>query len=196
MRQPLLLALLALPVFTAPALANCGEELRLAMKRAISSGPYRVESMVTMPEAVSESRVDIVPGKAMHAVSTSGDLHHQTIVIGQRAWMNTDGSWQEMSGEMAAAAVAGLKSAAADPDTLGIISGETCLGASVVDGRDVLRYGYDMRTSEAVGHSDVLVDAQTGLPIRTETRTTISGMVGTIVSTYTYDAAITVAAPL
>jgi hypothetical protein len=196
MRQPLFLAILALPIFTAAALADCSEDLRLAMKRAVTSGPYRVESTATMPDAVSESRIDIVPGKAMHAVSTSGDLHYQTIVIGQRAWMNTDGSWQEMPAEMAAATVAGLKSAAADPDTLGAISGETCLGAGVVDGRDVLRYSYDMRASGAVGHSDVLVDADTGLPIRTETQTTISGMVSKIVSTYTYDAAITVEAPL
>lgn len=196
MRQPLILALLALPTFTAPAFADCGEELRLAMKRAVTSGPYRVESIATMPGAVSESRIDIVPGKAMHAVSTSGELHYQTIVIGQRAWMNTDGSWQEMPAEMAASTVAGLKSAAADPDTLGVISGETCLGASVVDGREVLRYSYDMSTSVAVGHSDVLVDADTGLPFRTETQTTISGMVSHIVSTYTYDAAITVEPPL
>lgn len=168
----------------------------MAMKRAIASGPYRVESVATMPDAVSESRVDIVPGKAMHAVSTSGELQYQTIVIGQRAWMNTDGSWQEMPAEMAATTVAGLKSAAADPDTLGVISGETCLGASVVDGRDVLRYSYDMSTSGTLGHSDVMVDAATGLPIRTETQTTISGTMSTIVSTYTYDAAITVEAPL
>lgn len=196
MRQPLFFALLALPIFTAPALADCGEELRLAMKRAITSGPYRVQSTATMPEAVSESRIDIVPGKAMHAVSTSGELHYQTIVIGQRAWMNTDGSWQEMTGEMAATTVAGLKSAAADPDTLGAISGETCLGASVVDGRDVLRYSYDMSTGETASHSDVLVDANTGLPVRTEMQTTIAGMVSNIVSTYTYDAAITIEPPL
>ena len=195
MRQPLLLATFLLPILTAPALADCGEEIRAAMVRAVTSGPYHIETVITMQDAVSESFVDIVPGEAMRASGTSGGLRHETIVIGEQAWMNTDGSWQEMPAGMAASAVAALKSATGDPDGLGDISHETCLGASVADGREVLTYSYEITSNGIISHSDVLVDSATGLPIRTETQTNISGSNGTIVSTYTYDAAITVEAP-
>lgn len=195
MRQPLLLATFVLPILAAPALADCGEEIRAAMVRAVTSGPYHIETVITMQDAVSESVVDIVPGEAMRASGTSGGLRHETIVIGEQAWMNTDGSWQEMPTEMAASAVAALKSATGDPDALGDISHETCLGASVADGREVLTYSYEITSNGIISHSDVLVDSGTGLPIRTETQTNISGSNGTIVSTYTYDAAITVKAP-
>jgi hypothetical protein len=196
MRQPLLLAIFVLPILTAPALADCGEEIRAAMVRAVTSGPYHLETVVTLQGVVSESVVDIVPGKAMRALGSSGGLRHETVVIGEQGWMNTDGTWQEMPAEMAADAVAALKSATGSPDALGKISGESCLGASVSDGREVLTYSYDITSNGIISHSDVLVDSGTGLPIRTEMQTNISGSNGTIVSTYTYDAAITVEAPM
>lgn len=196
MRQPLLLATLALPILATPALADCGAEIRAAMVRAVSSGPYRVETVITMQGSVSESVVDIVPGEAMRASGTSGGLRHETVVIGEQAWMNTDGAWQEMPAEMSASAVAALKSATGDPNALGEISGETCQGPPVSDGRDVLTYSYQITSNGTSSHSDVLVDTGTGLPIRSETQTLISGSMGTIVSTYTYDAAITVEAPM
>jgi hypothetical protein len=196
MRQPLLLAIFVLPILTAPGLADCGEEIRAAMVRAVTSGPYHLETVVTLQGVVSESVVDIVPGKAMRALGSSGGLRHETVVIGEQAWMNTDGSWQKMPGEMEAGAVAALEAATGDPGALGEISDETCTGPGVWGGRAVLAYSYDITSNGTVSHSDVLVDAGTGLPIRTETQTQISGSSSTIVSTYTYDAAITVEAPI
>jgi hypothetical protein len=194
MRQPILLAVLTLPLLCASAFADCRDDILSAMARAVTSGPYRVETVITMSGVVSESAVDIVPGEAMHASSKGAGMRHETVVIGERAWMNTDGTWQVMPPELAAGAVAALKSAA-EVGAMADFTGEVCSGPSSVEGREVLTYAFDLRTDGSISHNEVQVDAATGLPIRLEAQTDGAGFASSSVGLYTYDKSIVIKPP-
>ena len=195
MRQPILVAVLTLPLLGAPAFADCRDDILSSMSRAVTSGPYRVESVITMFGAVSESVVDIIPGEAMYASSKGPGMRHETVVIGERAWMNTDGTWQPMPPDLAAGAVDALKAAAAVATMAGF-TGETCSGPTLVEGREVLIYTFENKVDDAIAQSEVQVDAETGLPVRVETRTEMSGSMSTSVGLYTYDKTIVITPPL
>lgn len=181
-------ALAATPVLADP----CVDEIKAAMGKAMTSGPIRMESTISGATEMT-MKGEIVPPANMHAVvDTAGQVIEMTILDG-KAWMNMAGAWMELPAAAAAQMTAGFNMA--NTDALDAMTEPQCMGATNIDGRNLLAYSWNLVAEGNPTTNRVFVDPANGAPVRTETDVTAGGTVTNVVVTYTYDPAVTISAP-
>jgi hypothetical protein len=193
MRLPVLLALAASPLLSAPALADCADDIRDIMARSLDSGPYHIETTVTSPAGDVAMTGEIVPPTGMHVKTVTGGMTTEMTFIDGKGWMQMAGTWTELPPE-----VAGTMTDAFSPKSLEVLAGMTdaqCLGEQSFDGGSGLQFSYAYAVAGIDTQTTLYADPATKLPVRLESRAEISGMKTETVANYRYDAAIKLTPP-
>lgn len=193
MRLSLLVALAASPLLSAPAFADCADDIRDIMARSIASGPYHMETKVTSPAGDVSMTGEIVPPTGMHVKTvTAGQTTEMTFIDG-KGWMQMAGNWTELPPEMA-----GTMTEAFSPKSLEVLAGITdaqCMGEKAIEGGNALAFSYAYAVSGIDTVTTLYADPATRLPVRLESKADVAGMKTETVATYRYDASITLTAP-
>jgi hypothetical protein len=187
---------IAAMLFAGPANADpCVDEIKAAMDAALAAGPVRIEATIKTPPGPMRMTSEIVPDHAMHVLLDAAGQVMEVTVIEDKAWMRAGGTWTELSPEAAAEMIAAFEATPKPEDLLGMRDA-LCLGLSDLDGRDLLSYAYTVDEAGGVATTLFFVDPVTNAPVRMQSDLNVNGDKSSMVVGYTYDAAITIAAPI
>jgi hypothetical protein len=167
--RPFRIALLA-AVAASPALADdCTKDVVAAFEKQRTSKAFRVEFSQPSAEGDVHMTIDYMPPDRMLQTVTSPAFpgEQQTMLVGNRAFAGTSGSFEELLPQFTQSIVAEVQQAVgAPPKDLGRFE---CLGSVRFDDRDLVGYRIGNAVPEAGDPSKVLartvyVDPGTGLP--------------------------------
>lgn len=165
----LLIVLLAFAM-ASPALAkDCTQDVLAAFQKQRASKAFRVEFDQATQGGVAHMRVDYVPPDKMMQTVTSPALpgEQQTMLVGNRAYAGSNGSFEELLPQFTQSIVAEVRTAlAVSKDNIGTFE---CLGPAKFDNRDFVAYRtketYPPGTEPAKMLARTLyVDPESGLP--------------------------------
>jgi hypothetical protein len=193
MRLSLILALAASSLLGAPAFADCAADIRDILARSNNAGPYRLEVTANLPMGSTHMITELVPPEAMRISARMAGETNELIIIDGNGWMLTEAGWVELPSEHAQAMAQTYL--AADRHFLAHMTEAHCLGEAELEGRRVLKFTYAYRPAGATTLGTLYADPETLLPIRIEVSGDTGGTTTEIVSDYSYDPSITVAAP-
>ena len=126
--------------------ADCTKDVVAAFEKQRTSKAFRVEFSQPTAEGEAQMRVDYIPPDKMLQTVTSPAMpgEQQTMLVGDRAFAGTSGSFEELRPQFTQSIVAEVKQAlGASPQKLGSFE---CLGAAKLDNRDLVAY----RTAEKI----------------------------------------------
>ena len=140
MRRGLLSALLIAGV-SAPALADCRAEVMEALEKQRTSGAFRMETQMLGEQGPMKMVVDYKLPDRVHQTVTVviNPVPVETILVGDKAWINDGKGWSELGGEQAKELADQVKQTVGQslaPD----LGSFACLGTVVVDGRELISY--------------------------------------------------------
>jgi hypothetical protein len=165
------LFLVLLPLVAAgPALAaDCTKDVVAAFEKQRTSKAFRVEFSQPTAEGEAQMRIDYIPPDKMLQTVTSPAMpgEQQTMLVGDRAYSGTSGTFEELQPQFTQSIVAEVRTAlGASPQKPGSFE---CLGSAKLDNRDLVAY----RTVETIPPGTdpakvvartIYVDPATGLP--------------------------------
>jgi hypothetical protein len=190
-RAALAAAVLASSALPAAALDDtaCFIAIRDALARITASGPVRI--LMTVEDAVVgplETRISLLPGKALSQVSAMLGTTSEAIVVDGRAWMRIGETWSELAPPHARMLMATNMSA---PMTLLVgISDADC-----PDTADDAAFSFTAGGEGMVASTTIRLDSA-GRPIRIETSLERNGKATQTTMDYEYDPTIVVTAPV
>jgi hypothetical protein len=192
MRLSLVLALAATPFLSAPAFADCADDIKAILKAAQTSGPYRMETTVSSSAGDMTMTAEVIPPTAMHSVTDVGGQTMEMTFLDGKGWMNMAGTWTELPPEQAATITQMFDPAIIDS---GELTNEECVGVANVDGMDVMQYNYTFGMQGVTSDNVMYVDPESGLPIGLEATSDVGGETAETSVTYEFDDSVTVTAP-
>ena len=163
------LSLLAALFLASPALAQgCTAEVLTAFEKQRTSKAFRMET--TQPSAEGEVKVtvDYVPPDKMlqTVVSPAMPGEQQTMLVGNRAFAGTSGSYEELLPQFTQSILAELQTALGKPKNVGEYD---CLGRLTFENRDLTGYRLHPAADKGIDPAKAItrtlyVDPATGLP--------------------------------
>jgi hypothetical protein len=178
-----LVALVSLPAI---ALADCESDVRDAIAKLQTSGPFHYVTQEWNINFLRHSAGRVIPGKAQHIELTiqNGSRGVETIYIGKNSWENDGLGWME---PWKTFWTLDRVTPRADPK---IVEG-TCAAVDASEGARLKGYKFGMADKSAVS---ILVEAESGLIVRYE-KLSSSEVVANMISTYRHDATIRIEIP-
>jgi len=179
----MLIALVSLPQI---ALADCESDVRDAIAKLQTSGPFHYVSQEWSIHSVQQSAGRIIPGKAQHIESTmrNGSRGVETIYIGKQSWENDGLGWTEPWSTY------WTHDRVMPRADLKIVEG-TCAAVDASEGARLKGYKFSIADKSAVS---ILVEVESGLIVRYE-KLNSSELIGNMISTYRHDATIRIELP-
>jgi len=157
-------------VAAGPALAaDCTMDVVAAFEKQRTSKAFRVEFSQPTAEGEAQMRIDYVPPDKMLQTVTSPAMpgEQQTMLVGDRAFSGTSGTFEELQPQFTQSIVAEVRTALAPaPQNPGSFE---CLGPAKLDNRDLVAYRTAEKIPAGTDPAKVLartiyVDPATGLP--------------------------------
>lgn len=170
------LVLLSVSAFAPLALStgavadDCTKDVLAAFEKQRSSKAFRMAWTQATAEGSAEMTVDYIPpGKMLQTVKSAAMAGvQQTILVGDRAFAGSDGSFEELLPQFTQSIYAEVKSAVGGPPPN--IGAFECVGTTSFDGKDLLAYrtaDKDAKAGAAAGDAlarTIYVDPAAGLP--------------------------------
>jgi hypothetical protein len=190
----MLIAAAVLCAATLPASADCASEIDAVLDASLTTVPYRMTSTVT-PGPDAEMISEIVPPGRYRTIMTMDGTSIETIVIGEQGWTKAGDVWTPISDTLAAQMITGFSAGAADADRS--IEDAQCLGIQTIDGAEYAVFSFAAEAAGAGGVTTIYADPVTLRAARFEGRVeSPNGVLYENTTTFTYDPAITIEAPL
>jgi len=186
------LAAVCLPMLAAPAFADCAGDIRAALDRVNTVGPYSITSVSRTGESVQTMSGEFDPPRAMHSRSdTDGAVVEMTLLDG-KAWMKFDDTWSELTPEMAESL-----SQMMVPSDVAVIDmvDPQCKGEAVVDSHSYLDYSFGTSVPGLNAQTRILVERGSGLPGLLTTRQQVGTTATETTVKYQYGISIQIEAP-
>ena len=161
-------ALLAVASPVSAAGTDCSADVLTAIRKQLSLKSFRVEFSQPTAEGEAHMKIDYVPPMTMLQTVTSPAMpgEQQTLLVNDRAFSGSGGSFEELQPQFTQSIVAEVASALARPSKL---SGYECLGTVKYESQDLVGYRFEDKThpqtdpSKAIART-IYVDPKTGLP--------------------------------
>ncbi|MEO8683334.1 MAG: hypothetical protein ABI414_00680 [Devosia sp.] len=182
---------LCLPLLATAAHADCADEIRAVMTRALTSGPYIAHTTIKTGNSSEDIVVEAVPPGAVHSWYSTGETVNEMIMIDGRAWGKELGTWVERpaAGDLANHTVEdGLR-------FLDRMTDPVCKGDTVANGVTFTGYAYLYTAENFASAVTILVDRETGLPKYILSRDHIGDTTTRNVTTYSFGVALEIVAP-
>ena len=191
MRATLGYIALCLPLLATTAHADCADEIRAVMTRALTSGPYIAHTTIKTGDSSEDILVEAVPPGAVHSWYSTGETVNEMIMIDGRTWGKELGAWvgHPTAGVLANQTVQGsLK-------FLDRVTEPVCKGGMVANGVTFTGYTYFYAAESFASVTTILVDRETGLPKYILSRDHIGDTTTRKVTTYSFGVALEIVAP-
>lgn len=195
MMRATFLGFLILAAMRTGAKADCNDELKDILKKALNSGPFHVDGKMSIKSRDSILSADMIPPDAMRTSITTDGKTIEMIKIGSKFWTHDGKSWRQMPeafGAIAAKMTANLENVAPD-----FVQGAECLGEKTVDGTSYLAYGFklDMQGGLFTARGMLYVDPKTNLLTRQVIDGDIFGIKNHTEKQFTFDPSIKIVPP-
>lgn len=160
MRLPLTATIataLAFVALSAPALADCKEEVLAAIDKQRKAPAFRMETNMVSEQGPVKMVVDYQPPDRMRQLVTVAvdPKPVETILVGGKAWSKDGDAWTELAPDIAAEMVTQLDETLGDDrGTIGTVA---CLGSTAIDGQELT--AYRVENDAQVGPVDKSPDA-------------------------------------
>lgn len=191
----------AAPAAQAASAGDAKDAVLAAMRKQLTSGPYRTNAAITSENGSVEIIGEVIPPDRMRSISTIAGRKSEMIFIGNKGWMKMgDADWKDMGSVNAAMALSQFSAAMVD-DMANAISDARLIGPDVVNNAPSMAYSYFMDSNKFKTPIDVKskvkiwVDVATGLIVKQEIDGEAMGVKSKTVQTVTYDPAIKIEAP-
>ncbi len=156
----------ASPAFAAGA--DCSADVLTAIRKQLSMKAFRVEFSQATAEGEAQMKIDYMPPGRMLQTVTSPAMpgEQQTMLIGNRAYSGSGGSFEELQPQFTQSIIAEVAGALARPSKL---EGYECLGTVKYENHDFLGYRLEDKAHPQTDRSKVItrtiyVDPASGLP--------------------------------
>ncbi len=173
------------------------EALLAAMRKQITSGPYRVKTSITADGSTMQLNGEVVPPDQMHMIMDSSNHATEMIFKGKDGWMKTSDKWETSpmsGGDMMKQVIQSVDEFAP------MISNVQYVGEESLDGKPANVYTYHMELGADKGgvksDAKVWIDSATGLVTRSESDGDVNGKKSKTVQVIEYDANIKIEAPV
>jgi hypothetical protein len=166
MRRSVLVCLTLLGLASA-AHADCSGEVAAAFEKQRNAPAFRMTAEMTAEAGDTKMTVDYLPPDRMRQRVERADLPAplETVAVGNRAWGNQGGGFEELQPQFAQAIIAGVRQTLVDPPQK--MPQFTCLGKTTYEGRPFIGY----RSEPAAGtppdkivDRTIYINEKTGLP--------------------------------
>jgi hypothetical protein len=162
-------AVLLLTVATPAFAADCTRDVLAAFEKQRASKAFRVEFSQPTAEGEAHMKIDYMPPNRMLQTVTSPAMpgEQQTMLVGDRAFAGTSGSYEELLPQYTQSIVAEFNQAVvAPPKDLGSFE---CLGSAKLDDQNLIAYRTADKNPPNADRSKIMartiyVDPTTGLP--------------------------------
>jgi len=176
MRVCVFAAVFALLISADAASADCNGEFTKANKMKVEAGPFRVTDRVQTifeidgkksPAPPSVQMTEFVPPTSVHFRKETAILNEEWVFLGKEGWTKEDASWKSIpASEMGALVEGGVYETYFYATELTDL---VCHGESVLNGRKVHSYSYNVSTEGLLAPVATAVtvyfDAETGRPL-------------------------------
>lgn len=198
--RALCLAILSLAMAAPAFAADCTNEVLAAFAKQRASKAFRVEFSQPTAEGEAHMRIDYMPPNRMLQTVTSPAMpgEQQTMLVGDRAFAGTSGSFEELLPQYTQSIVAEVNQTVyAPPKGLGDFE---CLGPTKFDGHDLVAYRTADKTPPGADHTKTMartiyVDPATGLPAFNVLASRADGATPLLKVKYSYPTDIDIVAP-
>ncbi len=161
-------AVLAAATSASAAGTDCSADVLAAIQKQLALKSFRIEFTQPTAEGEAHMKIDYVPPMKMLQTVTSPAMpgEQQTMLVNDRAFSGSGGSFEELQPQFTQSIVAEVTSALARPTKL---EGYECLGTVKYEDQDLLGYRFEDKThlqtdpSKAFART-IYVDPKTGLP--------------------------------
>ena len=191
MRATLGYIALCLPLLAAPAYADCADEIRAVMTRALTSGPYIAHTAIKTGDSSEDILVQAVPPGAVHSWYSTGKTVNEMIMIDGRAWGKELGAWVERPTD----SILENQTGEGSLKFLDSMTDPVCKGDMAVNGVTFTGYTYLYTAENFASAATILVDRETGLPKYILSRNHIGDTIARTVTTYSFGVALEIVAP-
>lgn len=198
--RALCLAVLSLAVASPAFAADCTNDVLAAFAKQRASKAFRVEFSQPTAEGEVHMKIDYMPPNRMLQTVTSPAMpgEQQTMLVGDRAFAGTSGSFEELLPQFTQSIVAEVNQTVyAPPKGLGDFE---CLGPAKLDGEDLVAYRTADKSPPDADHKKILartiyVDPTSGLPAFNVVATRAEGAAPVLKIKYSYPTDIDIVAP-
>jgi hypothetical protein len=189
MRQ-LFLTLLAC-LWAVPAACKCEDEANAVRTRAWNAGPFHFETTRWSKDLRTTACGEVVPDVAQHERScdAAAGVEHETVWVGDRRWEKDDAGWRGPY-----PALWTHQDRMPVPEAPFLAKQAICSGRVVIDGRATNKYEFVKEIGDRVWVETIFADAESGIPVRFETRGRSDANSGTI-TIYRHDPSIRIDPP-
>ncbi len=185
------------PAFAAGA--DCSADVLAAVRKQLEQKAFRVEFAQATAEGEAHMKIDYVPPMKMLQTVTSPAMpgEQQTMLVNDRAFSGSGGSFEELQPQFTQSIVAEVTSALARPSKL---EGYECLGTVKYEDQDLVGYRFEDKThpqtdpSKAIART-IYVDPKSGLPAYNVIASLAEGAKPLREVKYSYPADIEIVAP-
>ena len=168
-----------------------------AMRKQITSGPYRQKTTIISAKGTTEMNGEVVPPDQMHMQMNSSSRKTEMIFIGAKGWMKIGDKWQISpisGGEIMSQVLQSVDEFAPN------ISNVQSVGEENLDGKPANVYTYHLELGADKGgvksDAKVWIDSASGLIVKSESSGEALGIQSKTVQTIEYDPSIKIEAPL
>ncbi len=166
-----------------------------SMRERLLKMPYRIRINLGASDAKGETVIEFVPPDRHHIVSPSAEM----VVVGDRSYMKRNGAWMQLPinmGEMLKQFQDPTFDAGVDLKISNVVSD----GEEAVNGvaADVYEYDNQMTVEGQTfnSHVKLWLARDTGMPVKTESTSEVSGVKKTTTSFIEYPADLKIEAPI
>ncbi|MFA5958281.1 hypothetical protein [Hyphomicrobium sp.] len=161
-------AVLAAATPASAAGTDCSADVLVAIQKQLALKSFRIEFTQPTAEGEAHMKIDYVPPMKMLQTVTSPAMpgEQQTMLVNDRAFSGSGGSFEELQPQFTQSIVAEVTSALARPTKL---EGYECLGTVKYEDQDLFGYRFEDKThpqtdpSKAIART-IYVDPKSGLP--------------------------------
>ena len=174
---------------TAVASADCASDVRDALKKLRTSGPFHFVSQQWNKNFLRQTAGRIDPGRAQHETISvhNGWQGNEVILIGSQSWRNDGLGWQ---GPWSTSWTHGL----VIPNEALKVADQKCTITETTEGTEIKRYNFGSLATPDLSHT-LLINADNGIIIRYEKVDNSRNGVN-VISTYRHDPTIRIEPPI
>lgn len=186
----------ALCLVTAPAFADCADEIKSAIAATLTTGPVSTVGAIAADGKAYRISAEYVPSGDLHLIADQTELGGElteVTTVGDKGWQKVGDAWQDLPPE----AVAEIKTNFANGSSIENLAGladAQCLGEVELDGKKLLHYSFTNTAEGDVAAQKLWVDPANGAAVRQDMEMSGGAVTGSF--TYTYDPNVTVTAPM
>lgn len=166
MRRPVFVYLALLGLASA-AHADCTGEVTAAFDKQRKAPAFRMAADMTAENGLTKMTVEYLPPDRMRQTVERADLPAplETLAVGNRAWGNQGGGYEELQPQFAQAVISGVRQTLVDPPQK--MPTFTCLGKTTFEGKSYIGYRTEAPAgtpADKIVDRTIYVDPDSGLP--------------------------------